>query len=191
MMDPLFGTDGIRSRAGAYPLDEPSLLRLGAVIASLSPRPRVLFGRDTRESGPAIEAQLRRGLGRRARVFSAGVLPTPGLAFLTRESACDFGIMISASHNAYTDNGIKVFDRRGEKLPATLEKRISREFLSSRKRGPAAAAPPPTHLEPRAYESFLLGRGRRPGRTAAAAWPLIAPTAPPHPWRRTCSAAWG
>ncbi len=158
MMDPLFGTDGIRSVAGAYPLDEPSLLRLGAVIASLAPQPRVLFGRDPRESGPVIEARLRIGLGRRARVFSAGVLPTPGLAFLTRESACDFGIMISASHNPHADNGIKVFDRRGEKIPAALEKRISRDFYA-RKRGPAAAAPPATPLESGAYQRFLLGEG--------------------------------
>lgn len=158
MTDALFGTDGIRSVAGAYPLDEPSLRRLGAVIASLSARPRVLFGRDTRESGPVIEAGLQRGLGRRARVFSAGVLPTPGLAFLTRESACDFGIMISASHNPHADNGIKVFDRRGEKIPAALEKRISREF-HSRKRGPAASTPPATPLESGAYVRFLLGEG--------------------------------
>jgi phosphoglucosamine mutase len=158
MKDPLFGTDGIRSLAGAYPLDEPSLLRLGAVIASLSARPRVLIGRDTRESGPVIEAQLRRGMGRRARVFCAGVLPTPGLAYLTREFACDFGIMISASHNPYTDNGIKIFDRRGEKLSAALEKRIHREFLAG-KRGPAAAAPPPAPLDPGAYGNFLLGEG--------------------------------
>ncbi len=158
MTDPLFGTDGIRSVAGAYPLDEPSLIRLGAVIATLSARPRVLFGRDTRESGPVIEARLRRGLGRRSRVFSAGVLPTPGLAFLTRESACDFGIMISASHNPHADNGIKIFDRRGEKIPALLEKRISRDF-HARKRGPAASPPPPTNLESGAYESFLLGEG--------------------------------
>ena len=158
MMDPLFGTDGIRSEAGAYPLDEISLLKLGAVIASLCAHPLVLIGRDTRESGPAIETLLRRGMGRRAQVCSAGVLPTPGLAFLAREASCDFGIMISASHNPYSDNGIKIFDRRGEKLPVALENRINREF-HARKRGPTAAAPPPVSLDAGAYERFLLRAG--------------------------------
>ena len=124
----LFGTDGIRAGSGAYPLDDPSLVRLGAVIGSLSPSPRILIARDTRESGPTIEAQLCRGLGRGARVFSAGVLPTPGLAFLTRELGFDFGIMVSASHNPFSDNGIKLFNRSGEKISARLENAISAGF---------------------------------------------------------------
>ena len=154
----LFGTDGIRSSTGAYPLDDTSLVKLGAVIATLSPSPRILIARDTRESGPTIEAQLSRGLGRDARVLSAGVLPTPGLAFLTRHLGCDFGIMVSASHNPFSDNGIKMFDRRGEKISVRLENRISAGFYALKRtpeRRPRQAAAVATG----AYFDFLLGEG--------------------------------
>jgi phosphoglucosamine mutase len=156
----LFGTDGIRSAAGAYPLDEPSLVRLGAAIASLLPRARVLIARDTRESGPVIEAQLAHGLGRGgARVFSAGVLPTPGLAFLARELGYDLGIMVSASHNPFGDNGIKIFDRRGEKIPARLEQRIS-EGVRPGRRLPRAAPRSVAAVSADAYGDFLARSGK-------------------------------
>jgi len=159
----LFGTDGIRSAAGAYPLDTPSLLKLGAAISSLSPAsgtgPRVLLARDTRESGPAIEAQLARGLGRGgAQVFSAGILPTPGLAFLVRELGFDFGIMISASHNPFGDNGIKVFDRRGEKISARLENRIS-DGVRRMRQAPKASLRPLPSVPTDAYGDFLVQNG--------------------------------
>ena len=155
----LFGTDGIRAGSGAYPLDDPSLVRLGAVIGSLSPSPRILIARDTRESGPTIEAQLCRGLGRGARVFSAGVLPTPGLAFLTRELGFDFGIMVSASHNPFSDNGIKLFNRGGEKISARLENTISAGFYAMT-RTPARRPRPAAALAAGAYADFLLGEGQ-------------------------------
>jgi phosphoglucosamine mutase len=155
----LFGTDGIRSVAGAYPLDDASLVRLGTIIAGLSPSPRILIARDTRQSGPAIEAQLACGLGRRAHISTAGVLPTPGLAYLTRALGFDFGIMVSASHNPCADNGIKIFDRRGEKISTRLENKISADFQARKKAvgtRPAAMAAIPD----RAYQDFLLENGR-------------------------------
>ncbi|MCU0276934.1 MAG: phosphoglucosamine mutase [Acidobacteria bacterium] len=166
----LFGTDGIRSPAGAYPLDESSLLRLGAIIADQAPVPRVLIGRDTRESGPAIEALLGRGLGRRTRVFSAGVLPTPGLAYLTRAHGFGLGVMISASHNPFADNGIKLFDRHGEKASAALEARISRVFLAG-KRNPAGKPSLPQTMDAAAYENFLRNEGKE---LAGTDWQLAA-----------------
>ncbi len=158
MTDDLFGTDGIRSTAGEFPLDATSLLKLGAVIAALVPRPRVLIARDTRESGPAIESRLTCGLGRSARVFSAGILTTPGLAFLTRELDFDLGIMISASHNPFSDNGIKIFNRRGEKLSALLENKISSGFAAL-KRAPAARPRPASGIASSAYVDFLQRQG--------------------------------
>jgi phosphoglucosamine mutase len=155
----LFGTDGIRSAAGAFPLDEASLRKLGAVLAVLFPRPRILIARDTRESGPDIETQLTRGLGRGSRVSSAGILTTPGLAFLTRELGFDLGVMISASHNPYADNGIKIFNRRGEKLSALLEARISSAFTAL-KRAPAAAVFPAEGIVAGRYVDFLESQGR-------------------------------
>ena len=162
MTDNLFGTDGIRSAAGEFPLDEASLLKLGAVIAALAPSPRVLIARDTRESGPAIESLLTRGLGRSARVFSAGVLTTPGLAFLARELEFDLGIMISASHNPFGDNGIKIFNRRGEKLSALLEKRISSGFARP-EAGARRAAARRRRDRVRRLRRFPAPPGPRPG----------------------------
>ena len=159
MKDSLFGTDGIRAAAGTFPLDEASLLKLGAAIASLVPDPAILIARDTRASGAAIEAQLSRGLGPRARIASAGVLPTPGLAYLTRKLRFDFGVMVSASHNPYRDNGIKIFNRRGEKISGLLENKISADFCSRKKTvpsGPQAI----TAIPDRDYQDFLYEHGR-------------------------------
>lgn len=164
----LFGTDGIRGRAGAPPLDPDSLARIGAAIAGLRDRPRVLIGRDTRESGPAIERQLAAGMGPRTRAFSAGVVPTPGLAYLTRALGFDLGVMVSASHNPWQDNGIKVFDAGGRKLSARLEARIGREVLAAGA-APRAhrsrCAPAPVDTAP--YLDFLALQGEgllTPGR---------------------------
>ena len=128
----LFGTDGIRGRAGAAPLDPRTINRVGASLVralpenGVSPSPRrVLIGRDTRESGEWIERELTRGLSsERAVTVSAGVIPTPAIAYLTRSEGFDAGIVISASHNPYEDNGIKVFSGRGEKLTEAFESRI-------------------------------------------------------------------
>jgi phosphoglucosamine mutase len=127
----LFGTDGIRGKAGVSPLDPATVARIGAALVRTihAPpgRPRVLLGRDTRESGDWIERELTRGLASEgASAVSVDVIPTPAIAYLTRAEGFDAGIVISASHNPYEDNGIKIFSGRGEKLDETFETRIER-----------------------------------------------------------------
>ena len=123
----LFGTDGIRGHAGTAPLDAATVTRVGAALvrARGGAPPRVLIGRDSRESGPWIEAALARGLASAgATVASVGLMPTPGVAYLTRERDFDLGIVISASHNPFEDNGIKVFSGKGEKYSESLERAV-------------------------------------------------------------------
>jgi phosphoglucosamine mutase len=125
----LFGTDGIRGVAGKPPLDPPAVRRLGAALVRALPRgtasPQFLVGRDTRESGGWIEAELAHGAcGEGAVVTSAGVVPTPAIAFLTRTGSYDAGVVISASHNPYEDNGIKVFSGKGEKFTEAVEREV-------------------------------------------------------------------
>lgn len=127
----LFGTDGIRGTAGLPPLDPATVSRVGAALARTgqpaSGRLRVLIGRDTRESGGWIERELARGLeSAGAAAVSAGVVPTPAVAYLTRVRGFDLGVVISASHNPYADNGIKVFSRSGEKLAEPIEAEVER-----------------------------------------------------------------
>jgi phosphoglucosamine mutase len=143
----LFGTDGIRGKAGTSPLDPPTVVRVGAaVVRGLDRSPaegpsRVLIGRDTRESGEWIEQALARGLvSEGATVISAGIVPTPAVAFLTRTEGFDAGIVISASHNPFDDNGIKIFSGRGEKLGEAFESQIEAWVAGSEpvvERGPA------------------------------------------------------
>ncbi len=131
----LFGTDGVRGTAGRHPLDHATVRRLGAALiraltASRGPsdrdRPlRLLVGRDTRESGSWIEAELGHGIaGEGAMLTSAGVVPTPAVAYLTRAERFDAGVVISASHNPFEDNGIKVFSGRGEKFTERVEREV-------------------------------------------------------------------
>jgi len=134
----LFGTDGVRGTAGRYPLDHATVRRLGAALvraafteASAGQGPaadrkfRILVGRDTRESGEWIEAELAHGAsGEGATVTSAGVVPTPAVAYLTRTAGYDAGVVISASHNPFEDNGIKVFSGRGEKFTERVEREV-------------------------------------------------------------------
>src|SRR5687768_10054768 len=120
----LFGTDGIRGKAGVAPLDPETIARVGAALVRTLGHPglRVVIGRDTRESGTWIEEALARGLtSEGATVVSAGVVPTPAIAYLARTEGFDAGIVISASHNPYEDNGIKVFGGAGTKLTEQLE----------------------------------------------------------------------
>jgi len=116
----LFGTDGVRGVAGEWPLDPQTVARLGAAIVrerKATDPVRLILGRDTRESGEWIERELARGAASQgAVVTSAGVLPTPGVAFLARAQDFDLGVVLSASHNPYGDNGIKVFSGHGEKF---------------------------------------------------------------------------
>jgi phosphoglucosamine mutase len=129
----LFGTDGIRGKAGQAPLIPETVARVGAALMkAFNPGPgtgsrepenhRFVIGRDTRESGTWIEEELARGLtSAGATVVSAGVVPTPAIAYLARTEGFDAGIVISASHNPYEDNGIKVFGGSGTKLTELLE----------------------------------------------------------------------
>jgi phosphoglucosamine mutase len=125
----LFGTDGVRGVAGQAPLDPPTVRRLGAGLVRALPggsgSPHLLVGRDTRESGAWIEAEFAHGAaGEGAIVTSAGVVPTPAVAYLTRTGPYAAGVVISASHNPYEDNGIKVFSGRGEKFTELVEREI-------------------------------------------------------------------
>jgi phosphoglucosamine mutase len=133
-MRKLFGTDGIRAVAGEAPLDPPTIFATGLALASslksLYPQPRVLLGADTRESSPWISAVISAGLCRGgAEVLNAGVITTPGVAYLTRKHHLAAGVVISASHNPWQDNGIKVFGGDGFKLPDATEMAIEGEIF--------------------------------------------------------------
>jgi len=126
-----FGTDGIRGVAGVPPLDPESLVRLGRAVAEIflvdnkSGKHTVIIGKDTRLSGYMIENALVAGITSvGANVQLTGPLPTPGLSYLTRSMRADAGIMISASHNSYEDNGIKIFASDGYKLPDEVEVKL-------------------------------------------------------------------
>jgi phosphoglucosamine mutase len=139
----LFGTDGIRGKAGVAPLDHETVARVGAALTREFPTKglRVVIGRDTRESGEWIEQELARGLSSGgAKVVSAGIVPTPAIAYLARTEGFDAGIVISASHNPYEDNGIKVFSGAGAKLPAAFEAEIEHAVADSSWSVPAGNA---------------------------------------------------
>jgi len=125
----LFGTDGIRGTVNKYPMTPETVLRVGMAIAYLlrhtCGRNMILIGKDTRLSGYMIESALTSGIcSMGMNVTLVGPLPTPGIAFLTRTLRLDAGIVISASHNPFEDNGIKFFSSRGFKLPDEIEKKI-------------------------------------------------------------------
>ena len=175
-MSRLFGTDGVRGTAGRYPLDRDTVARLGAalvrVLAPPDGRPlRILVGRDTRESGPAIERALARGAGAAgASLTSAGVIPTPAVSFLTASVGFDAGVVISASHNPFEDNGIKIFSSRGEKLADETERAIEALVADCEWPTPDLAAPAPAssdlsgaylaHLRSAMRDAPRLGRLR-------------------------------
>jgi len=122
-----FGTDGVRGRVGHDPMTVEFALRLASAAArSLAPEGgRALVGKDTRLSGYMFEAALEAGfIAAGVDVSLIGPLPTPGIAYLTQRFHCDFGVVISASHNPYEDNGIKFFDASGSKLSDETEERI-------------------------------------------------------------------
>jgi phosphoglucosamine mutase len=130
----LFGTDGIRAIAGQFPLDRTTIfavgLALGHSLRKTSPQPRVLLGRDTRESGPWIAAALAAGLRQTGTtVESAGIVPTPAVAFLAHTHGFQTGVVISASHNPWADNGIKLFGGDGFKLPDSVELAMEDDIL--------------------------------------------------------------
>jgi len=126
-----FGTDGVRGRVGQSPMTVDFALRLASAAARvLAPRGgRVLIGKDTRLSGYMFESALEAGfVAAGVDVMLIGPLPTPGIAYMTRRLGCRFGVVISASHNPYQDNGIKFFDSQGSKLSDEVEAQIEREI---------------------------------------------------------------
>jgi phosphoglucosamine mutase len=142
--DRLFGTDGVRGRAGVPPLDPATIRRIGAALVHALRRgegmPRILIGRDPRESSGWIERELARGAtAAGARVTSAGVLPTPAVAYLTFHGGFDAGCVVSASHNPYQDNGIKIFSGEGAKAGDELERAIEARVVAERIDVPADA----------------------------------------------------
>ena len=125
----LFGTDGVRGKAGEYPLDPATVRRIGGALARAlrhGDEPvRFLAGRDTRESGGWIERELAFGVrSQGGTLISAGIIPTPAIAYLTPRLAYTAGVVISASHNPFEDNGIKVFSGAGEKFTEALESQV-------------------------------------------------------------------
>ena len=145
-----FGTDGIRGTVGQAPITPDFMLRLGhavgRVLRRAASRPTVLIGKDTRISGYMIESSLEAGLSSAGvDTLLTGPLPTPGVAYLTRALRLDLGVVISASHNAYPDNGVKFFSAKGEKLPDEWELAVE-----------AALAEPAQWVD-----SATLGKARR------------------------------
>ncbi|MFT3816305.1 MAG: phosphoglucosamine mutase [Rubrivivax sp.] len=145
-----FGTDGIRGTVGRPPITPDFMLRLGHAVGQVlrrgNPRPTVLIGKDTRISGYMLESSLEAGFASAGvDVLLSGPLPTPGVAYLTRALRLDLGVVISASHNPFGDNGVKFFSAQGEKLPDDWELDVE-----------AALA-----REPQWVDSAGLGRARR------------------------------
>jgi len=148
-MDKLFGTDGMRGEAGRFPLDAETIRTAGrslarhlAARAEGARRPLVVAGRDTRESGEWIERALAEGVREGgAECESAGVMTTPGVAYLTRVLGADAGVVVSASHNPYQDNGIKIFAPDGRKMDDATERLIEADIHEHTRAGVAADAP--------------------------------------------------
>ncbi len=134
-MKKLFGTDGIRGEAGKFPLDEKTIKIIGSSLAKhlgakLGKPPRFVIGRDTRISGEWIERAFSAGSNSKGASYeSAGIIPTPGIAYLTKAEKFDAGIVISASHNPFQDNGVKVFLPTGQKLDENTERAIEEDIF--------------------------------------------------------------
>jgi phosphoglucosamine mutase len=165
MAKQLFGTDGIRGEPGKPPLDDATLYAtaraLGSYLAKKHPTPRVMIGMDTRESGPHIAALLTAGLAAAgAESAFAGVITTPGVACLVRQDGFQAGVVISASHNPFQDNGVKLFSDAGMKFPDAIEEEIEKEIFKVRGEGAPKNAPVPQADESldAQYLEFLRGR---------------------------------
>jgi phosphoglucosamine mutase len=171
----LFGTDGIRGIAGEFPLDQHTIELIGRSLvlnlrAPLGRSPSIVAGRDTRESGQMIEAALTAGArAEGAQVQSGGVITTPGVAFLARSVPFDAGVVISASHNPYRDNGIKIFSVSGKKLADEVERKIEADIANWSSAGPPhdqasghAECPDVNHAYDEMYQEYLaaeVGKG--------------------------------
>src|SRR5215471_4769511 len=143
----LFGTDGIRGIAGEFPLDPETVETVGRSLArnlasELGRPASIIIGRDTRQSGPEIEHAVASGSrAEGAHVELAGVITTPGVAYIARSAPFDAGVVISASHNAYLDNGIKLFSPTGQKLNDAMERKIEDDIARIRHRSAGNGQP--------------------------------------------------
>jgi phosphoglucosamine mutase len=167
MAKELFGTDGIRGIPGTPPLDDKTLYALGGALGSFLLRDHgaghVMIGMDTRESGPHIASLLAAGIQKAGgKVSFAGILTTPGVACLVRQNDYQAGVVISASHNPYHDNGVKLFSHAGMKFPDAEEEKIETEILRLRHEEPHAISSRPAlvadhalHVE---YLDFLRSK---------------------------------
>ena len=159
----LFGTDGIRGKARQYPLDAATMYALGVVLArrfrsAANERPQILLGRDTRESGPMIAGALAKGIAEGGgEAVLIGVIPTPGVAYLCRMTDAVAAISISASHNPFEDNGVKIFGHDGMKVADAIEEEIEDALREMNIEAPALQdddSESPELIEK--YEQFLL-----------------------------------
>ncbi|MBS3819629.1 phosphoglucosamine mutase [bacterium] len=165
-MNKLFGTDGIRAEAGHFPLDDDSIYTLGKALIKLLQEedffPRVLVGKDPRNSSPKIERVMCRGIKDGGGDFiSVGIIPTSAVSLLTKKHSFSAGIMISASHNPYQDNGIKIFSSQGTKISEAWEKILEDHIRKSREKvkGKKLNIIPDFHLS-QEYAQFLKNRFR-------------------------------
>lgn len=161
MAKQLFGTDGIRGIPGEYPLDDPTLVRAGIALGDYLRRSglqaRVLIGRDTRESGPHIAERIATGLqAAGTEPVSAGVLTTPGVAWLVHHEGFAAGVVISASHNPYHDNGVKLISSSGMKFPDAVEAELERFILSDNRAMPSERSMPADGNKA-LHEDYLAG----------------------------------
>lgn len=168
-MKALFGTDGIRGEAGKFPLDANTVCKIGFSLArylgkTVDRLPVIVIGRDTRESGAWLEQALIDGAkSAGSECHSAGIITTPGVAFLTRRLEAHAGVVISASHNPYHDNGIKIFSPTGRKIDDSVERLIEGDILDDSTcavsvplSGDLAVSPPPSEAGLRKlYLDFL------------------------------------
>jgi phosphoglucosamine mutase len=185
-MKKLFGTDGMRGEAGRFPLDAPTVTTIGRSLArqladhaGVERRaPRIVLGRDTRESGAWIERAFVEGAREAgAECELAGVITTPGVAFLTRTLPADAGVVISASHNPYHDNGIKIFAPTGRKLDDATERRIEADIRQAHGDGrDARVEARDAHDEARATESRTVEDAARSSAAGEDAEQLRAET---------------
>ena len=158
---PCFGTDGIRGLYGHYPVTPEGMWSLGWAVGRWImdqgyPSPFVFVGRDTRASGPIIEEALSGGLTACGiKIFSVGCVPTPAISFLTRAHQASMGLMISASHNPFMYNGVKMFNGKGEKLSIAQEQAIAFYSAQSRNRSGAGVSIPQDPNFLTEYEAFL------------------------------------
>ena len=165
MAKELFGTDGIRGVPGTPPLDDRTLFATGRALGGFLRREHgsahALIGMDTRESGPHIAAVLAAGLEKAgASAEFAGVITTPGIACLVRQNDFQAGVVVSASHNPYHDNGVKLFSHAGMKFPDTVEETLEEEILRLRPEAVSGGrrALVPNHARHLEYLEFLRSR---------------------------------